>query len=156
MMHFLLPSHTLIRFINECPHFEHVRCWCVLENVSSMILYKWKHLDCISFSIRSCSFSWSITFWKNALRNSSMGFISSARQEEKSRMKLIKWLGLEVAVEFFNRYLLFPLAFFSVVSIYHSHYPLHNKLISMFITVILFAGALSLEEKGKKKVLSRK
>jgi len=71
-------------------------------------------------------------------------------------MNLIKWLGLEVAVEFFNRYLLFPLAFFFVVSIYHSHYLLHYKLISIFITVILFAGALSLEEKGKKKVLSPK
>ena len=83
-------------------------------------------------------------------------FLLPDKINEKSRMNLIKWLGLEVAVEFFNRYLLFPLAFFSVVSIYHSHYPLHNKLISMFITVILFAGALSFEEKGKKKVLSRK
>ena len=79
-------------------------------------------------------------------------FLLPDKINEKSRMNLIKWLGLEVAVEFFNRYLLFPLAFFFVVSIYHSHYPLHYKLISMFITVILFAGALSLEEKGKKSL----
>ena len=79
-------------------------------------------------------------------------FLLPDKINEKSRMNLIKWLGLEVAFEFFNRYLLFPLAFFFVVSIYHSHYPLHDKLISMFITVILFAGALSLEEKGKKSL----
>jgi hypothetical protein len=83
-------------------------------------------------------------------------FILPDKINEMSRMVFIKWLGLEVAVEFFNRYLLFPLTFFVMVSIYRSHHALHYKIIGIFLTVILFAGSLSLEEKGKKKVLSPK
>jgi hypothetical protein len=77
---------------------------------------------------------------------------SSARQEEKSRMNLIKWLGLEVAVEFFNSYLLFPLIFISIVSIYHSHHTLRYKLIYILLTVILFSAALLFEDDGKKSL----
>ena len=83
-------------------------------------------------------------------------FLLPDKINEMSRMNLIKWLGLEVAVEFFNRYLLFPLSFFVMVSIYRSHHALHYKIIGILLTVILFAGSLSLEEKGKKKVLSPK
>lgn len=69
-----------------------------------------------------------------------------------SRMNLIKWLGLEVAVEFFNSYLLFPLIFVSIVSIYHSHHTLRYKLIYILLTVILFSATLLFEDDGKKSL----
>jgi hypothetical protein len=66
-----------------------------------------------------------------------------------SRMNLIKWLGLEVAVEFFNSYLLFPLIFISIISIYHSHHTLRYKLIYILLTVILFSATLLFEDRKK-------
>ena len=79
-------------------------------------------------------------------------FLLPDKINEMSRMNLIKWLGLEVAVEFFNSYLLFPLVFISVISIYHSHHTLRYKLIYILLTVILFSATLLLEDNGKKSL----
>ena len=79
-------------------------------------------------------------------------FLLPDKINEKSRMNLIKWLGLEVAVEFFNSYLLFPLVFISIVSIYHSHHTLRYKLIYILLAVILFSATLLFEDDGKKSL----
>ena len=79
-------------------------------------------------------------------------FLLPDKINEMSRMNLIKWLGLEVAVEFFNSYLLFPLIFISIVSIYHSHHTLRYKLIYILLTVILFSATLLFEHDGKKSL----
>jgi len=69
-------------------------------------------------------------------------------------MNLIKRLGLEVAVDFFNSYMLFPLALFIVLSIYHSHYALRYKITYILLTIGLLGGFLLFEDKDKKKILS--
>jgi len=71
-------------------------------------------------------------------------------------MNLIKRLGLEVAVDFFNSYLLFPLAFFIVVSIFHSHYALRYKFMYILLTVAVLGMFLLLEDTDKKKITSKK
>jgi hypothetical protein len=65
-------------------------------------------------------------------------------------MNIVKWLGLEVVIEFFNSYLLFPLAFFMIVSIYRSHYALHYKIIYILLTVVLFTATLLFEDNSRK------
>jgi hypothetical protein len=50
--------------------------------------------------------------------------------------------------------LLFPLAFFIVVSIYHTHYALRYKFMYILLTVTLLAVFLLFEDKDKKKLLS--
>jgi formate hydrogenlyase subunit 3/multisubunit Na+/H+ antiporter MnhD subunit len=69
-------------------------------------------------------------------------------------MNLIKRLGLEVAVDFFNSYMLFPLALFIVLSIYHSHDALRYKITYILLTIGLLGGFLLFEDKDKKKILS--
>lgn len=71
-------------------------------------------------------------------------------------MNLIKRLGLEVALDFFNSYLLFPLAFFIVVSIFHSHYALRYKFMYILLTVAVLGMFLLLEDTDKKKITSKK
>ena len=79
-------------------------------------------------------------------------FLLPDKINEMSRMVFIKWLGLEVAVEFFNSYLLFPLVFFAIVSIYRSHHTLRYKLIYILLTVILFSATLLFEDDSKKSL----
>jgi hypothetical protein len=71
-------------------------------------------------------------------------------------MNLIKRLGLEVALDFFNSYLLFPLAFFIIVSIFHSHYALRYKFLYILLTVAVLGVFLLLEDTDKKKITSNK
>ena len=67
-------------------------------------------------------------------------------------MMFIKWLGLEVVVEFFNSYLLYPLVFFTIVTIYRSHHTLHYKIVYILLTVILFSATLLFEDNRKKSL----
>lgn len=69
-------------------------------------------------------------------------------------MNLIKRLSLEIVVNFFNSYMLFPLAFFIVLSIFHSHYALRYKIMYILLTGALLGGFLLFEDKDKKKILS--
>lgn len=64
-------------------------------------------------------------------------------------MNFINWLGLEVMFEFFNVYLLFPLAFFVIVSIYQSQHKQHYKIVGILLTIVLLTGALLLEDRNK-------
>ena len=79
-------------------------------------------------------------------------FLLPDKINEMSRMNLVKRLGLEVVVDFFNSYLLFPLAFFLVVTIFHSHYALQYKIITTFLTIVILGSTLLVEDKGKKSL----